>query len=211
MRMLVCSINEEEKYDGRGKNATGRGCKIQKILHDFCPNSMAVAAAPLKDRVFKIGILNIGSSAPAAEICAGQHNRLLRRQHCSSLCSQSEGHEHVANMTNALRHDFVRFLAVFGRHNIRPPHFASKVSYSASPQTFAECLRSAFCCYAAMLFGSKPRRVFLDLEPPTRQNAHLSSAQNAAQRKVAPFLYLEEPPKGGRTIAKLSFEARREA
>ena len=31
----------------------------------------------------------------------------LRRQHCSSLCSQSEGHEHVANMTNALGHDFV--------------------------------------------------------------------------------------------------------
>ena len=24
---------------------------------------------------------------------AGQHNRLLRRQHCSSLCLQSEGHE----------------------------------------------------------------------------------------------------------------------
>ena len=131
---------------------------------------MAVAAAPLKDRVFKIGILNIGSSAPAAEICAGQHNRLLRRQHCSSLCSQSEGHEHVANMTNALRHDFVGFLAVFGRHNIRPPHFASKVSYSASPQTFAECLHSASCCYAAMLFGSKPRRVFPGFRTPYATN-----------------------------------------
>uniref|UniRef100_UPI00402526A0 hypothetical protein n=1 Tax=Alloprevotella sp. TaxID=1872471 RepID=UPI00402526A0 len=54
-----------------------------------------------------------------------------------------------ANMTNALAHDFVGFLAVFVRHNIRPPHFASKVSYSASPQTFAECLRSASCCYVA--------------------------------------------------------------
>ena len=109
MRVLVCSINEEEKYDGRRKDATGWVLKIQKILHDFCPNSMAVAAAPLKDRVFKIGILNIGSSAPAAEICAGQHNRLLRRQHCSSLCSQSEGHEHVANMTNALRMTLLDF------------------------------------------------------------------------------------------------------
>ena len=69
--------------------------------------------------------------------------RFLRRQHCSSLCSQSEGHEHVANMANALAHDFVGFLAVFGRHNIRPPHFASKVSYSAAPQTFAEGSRSA--------------------------------------------------------------------
>ena len=38
---------------------------------------------------------------------------------------------------------------MFGRHNIRPPHFASKVSYSASPQTFAECSRSASCCYVA--------------------------------------------------------------
>ena len=196
---------------GGRKERDRLGVKIQKILHDFCPNSMAVAAAPLKDKVFKIGILNIGSSAPAAEICAGQHNRLLRRQHCSSLCSQSEGHEHVANMTNALRHDFVGFLAVFGRHNIRPPHFASKVSYSASPQTFAECLHSASCCYAAMLFGSKPRRDFSGFSPPTRQVAHLSSTQNAAQRKVAPFLYLEKPPEGGRTIAKLSFEARRKA
>ena len=87
--------------------------------------------------LLKIGILKISGSALAAEICIGPHNRLLRRQHCSSLCSQSEGHEHVANMTSALAHDFVGFLAVFGRHNIRPPHFASKVSYSASPQAFA--------------------------------------------------------------------------
>ena len=47
-------------------------------------------------------------------------------------------HEHVANIANALAHDFVGLLAVFGRHNIRPPHFASKVSYSASPQTLAK-------------------------------------------------------------------------
>jgi len=30
------------------------------------------------------------------------------------------------------------FQLVLVRHNIRPPHFASKVSYSASPQTFAK-------------------------------------------------------------------------
>ena len=87
----------------------------------------------------------IGSSVLAAEICTGPHNRLLRRQHCSSLCSQSEGHEHVANMASALGHDFVGFLAVYSRHNIRGPHFACKVSYSASPQTFAECSRDAPC------------------------------------------------------------------
>ena len=98
-------------------------------------------------------------------------NRLLRRQHCSSLCLQSEGHEHVANIASALGHFFVGFLAVFGRHNIPSPHFASKVSYSASPQTFAECSRSASCCCAAsaLLLGQKPRRVFLDFEHPIRQ------------------------------------------
>ena len=95
--------------------------------------------------VFKIEILKLGGSSLAAEICA-EHNRLLRRQHCSSLCSQSEGHEPVANMPSALGHDFVEFLAVFGRHNIRPPHFASKVSYSASPQPFAKCPRIVPYC-----------------------------------------------------------------
>jgi len=69
-------------------------------------------------------------------------------------------------MPSALGHDFVEFLAVFGRHNIRPPHFASKVSYSASPQTFTECSRSTSCCYAALLFDPKPRRDFLDFENP---------------------------------------------
>ena len=61
--------------------------------------------------VFKIEILKLGGSSLAAEISAGSHNRLLRRQHCSSLCSQSEGHEHVANMTSALGHCFVGFSA----------------------------------------------------------------------------------------------------
>ena len=54
--------------------------------------------ADLKGGVFKIGILKVSGSALAAEICTGPHNRLLRRQHCSSLCSQSEGSEHVAKM-----------------------------------------------------------------------------------------------------------------
>ena len=75
--------------------------------------------AALSGRVFKIEISKVSGSALAAEICTDPHNRLLRRQHCSSLCSQSEGHEHVANMTNALGHDFVGF-SVLGRHNIRP-------------------------------------------------------------------------------------------
>ena len=65
-----------------------------------------------------------------------QHNHLLRHQHCSSLCSQSEGHEHVANMTNALGHDFVGFSTRAWPPQYSPPHFARKVSYSASPQGF---------------------------------------------------------------------------
>ena len=62
-----------------------------------------------KGRVFKIELSKVSGNALAAEICTGPHNRLLRRQHCSSLCSQSEGHEHVANITSALGHDFIGF------------------------------------------------------------------------------------------------------
>ena len=42
------------------------------------------------------------------------------------------------------------FQLVLGRHNIRPPHFASKVSYSASPQASAKCSRDAPCSDAAL-------------------------------------------------------------
>ena len=58
----------------------------------------------------------------------------MRRQHCSSLCLQSEGHEHVANMISALGHNLVIFQPMLGRRNIHPPHFASKVSYSAGAE-----------------------------------------------------------------------------
>ena len=121
------------------------------------------ATAPLKGREFKIGISKVSGSVLAAEICTGPHNRLLRRQHCSSLCSQSEGHEHVANMISALGHNFVEFSARAWPHQPSPPpHFASKVSYSASPQASAKCPRGAPFSDAAfaMLFGSKPRRDF---------------------------------------------------
>ena len=66
-------------------------------------------------------------------------------KHCSSLCSQSEDHEHVANMVNALGYNLVIFQPMLGRRNIRPGHFASKVSYSASPQGIVECSRIAPC------------------------------------------------------------------
>ena len=46
-------------------------------------------------------------------------------QHCSSLCSQSEGHETLADICGA---------AALNQN--RPPHFASKVSYSAGAAKF---------------------------------------------------------------------------
>ena len=96
----------------------------------------------------KIEISKICGSALAAEICTGPHNRLLRRQHCSSLCSQSEGHEHVANMTSALGHNFVGFLA-----RAWPPQYSSPSLCERSElQCFAPGLRQMFaqwplhCC-----------------------------------------------------------------
>ena len=64
------------------------------------------------------------------------------------------------------------FQPVLGRHNIRPPHFASKVSYSASPQTSAKCPRDAPCSDAtfAMLFAPKPRKDFYEFYPPPYLN-----------------------------------------
>ena len=88
-----------------GGDCAGKNC-LRPSMGKPCSGQDA-----LSGRVFKIEISKVSGSALAAEICTGQHNRLLRRQHCSSLCSQSEGHEHVANMTNALGHDFVGFSA----------------------------------------------------------------------------------------------------
>ena len=78
-------------------NAGGRSLKSSKIVgptHYF--------------RVFKIEY-KYWCSALVAEICAGPHNRLLQRQHCRSLCLQSEGHEHIANMASALGQTFLDF------------------------------------------------------------------------------------------------------
>ena len=133
-------------------------------------------------RVFKIEILKISGSALVAEICTDPHNRLLRRQHCSSLCSQSEGHEHVANMA------LLDFQPVLGRHNLRPPHFASKVSYSASPQASAKCSRDAPCSDAALacyLLKNEPNFSWiLNTQPntaltscPIQGRPHLSKPQ----------------------------------
>ena len=135
-----------QKTEDFGEKGVGRSegmkdkCKVGS-LNIFC---IQTTYLPL---------LNIGSIALAAEICAGSHHRLLRRQHCSSLCLQSEGHEYVANMVSALAHDFVRFLAVFGRHNIRPPSL---------------CEQSELQCFAAEF-----RRMFALRLLLQRRNCHV--------------------------------------
>ena len=56
-------------------------------------------ASALESRALKIQRKSSLAVAPSQrKFALRQHKHLLRRQHCSSLCSQSEGHEHVANM-----------------------------------------------------------------------------------------------------------------
>ena len=115
-----------------------------------------------KGRVFKIELSKVSGSALAAKICTGPHNRLLRRQHCSSLCSQSEGHEHVANMTKALGHNFVGFST-----RAWPPQFSlPSLCEQSELQCFAPGLRqmSARCpllrCRLRYVIWLNPTQIF---------------------------------------------------
>ena len=153
-----------------------------KALEADC-NAERMASA-LESRALKIQRKSSLAVAPSQRKFALRgHNHLLRRQHCSSLCSQSEGHEHVTNRTNALEHDFVGFPVRAWPPQYSPPHFASKVSYSAAPQTFAECSRGASCCSAAPPYYLAQNRaeIFLDFEHPIYQavNAIANSPQKA--------------------------------
>ena len=123
-------------------------------------------------RVLKIQIIQgwkRGDSALAAEFCTGPHNRLLRRQHCSSLCSQSEGHEHVANLTSALGHNFVGFLARAWPPQYSPPSLCEQ----SELQCFAPGLRQMSArfplqlCRTAMLFALITAQRFFWIFPPT--------------------------------------------
>ena len=142
-------------------------------------------ASTLGGRALKIQRKSSLAVAPSQrKFALRQHNHLLRRQHCSSLCSQSEGHEHVANMTNALEHDLVGLSARAWPPQYSPPHFASKVSYSASPQGFvapyylAKTL-SFFENLNTLPFrgavASLPILIFLDFEHPTSKVKFRSS------------------------------------
>ena len=111
---------------------------------------------PFSGWAFKIEVSKVSGSALAAEICTGPRNHLLRRQHCSSLCSQSEGYEHVANMTKALEHDFVGF-------SVRawtPQYSSPSLCEQSELQCFAPELRRT-------LLFSKKRKDFLNFEHPT--------------------------------------------
>ena len=146
-----------------------------KALEADC-NAERMASA-LESRALKIQRKSSLAVAPSQrKFALRQHNHLLRRQHCSSLCSQSEGHEHVANMTNALGHDFVGFSARAWPPQYSPTHFASKVSYSASPQGFVAPYYLAKTQFYFENLNTLPFRgavaslpilIFLDFKRPT--------------------------------------------
>ena len=130
-------------------------------------------------RVLKIQIiqgLQRSDSALAAEFCTGPHNRLLRRQHCSSLCSQSEGHEHVANMVSALAHDFVGFLA-----RVWPPQYSSP---SLCKQSELQCCASGFRrMFAWRLLSLHRKRLAIWLKTPQRFSWILNTLPSRAWKK----------------------------
>ena len=154
-----------------------------KALEADC-NAERMASA-LESRALKIQRKSSLAVAPSQrKFALRQHNHLLRRQHCSSLCSQSEGHEHVANMTNALGHDFVVFSARAWPPQYSPPHFASKVSYSASPQGFVApyylaktqgFLENLNTLPFRGAVASLPILIFLDFKRPTSKVKFRSS------------------------------------
>ena len=140
----ACQRTREQTQANLGADATESGSRDERVWEQMRPrlppdsltgigsrrkdmgaqkadcNTERMASA-LESRALKIQRKSSLAVAPSQQKFAlRQHNHLLRRQHCSSLCSQSEGHEHVANMASALGHIFVGFLVVFVRHNIRP-------------------------------------------------------------------------------------------
>ena len=154
-------------------------------------------ASALESRALKIQRKSSLAVAPSQrEFALRQHNHLLRRQHCSSLCSQSEGHEHVANMTNALGHGFVVFSA-----RAWPPQYSSpSLCEQSELQCFAPGLRRT------LLFGknagffenlntlpfrgavaSLPILIFLDFEHPT-SNVKFRFSEVRPQTSEKPYV-----------------------
>ena len=150
-----------DKYRGRGK---GRVFKIQKIKVG------REATAPLKGRAFKIEISKVSGSALVAEICTDPHNRLLRCQHCSSLCLQSEGGRILwRTSTENPTKSCPRALAMFATCSW------PSLCEQSELQCFAPGLRQMFArcslqrCRSRLLFAQKRAEFFLDFEHPILQ------------------------------------------
>ena len=154
-----------------------------KALEADC-NAERMASA-LESRALKIQRKSSLAVAPSQrKFALRQHNHLLRRQHCSSLCSQSEGHEHVANMTNALGHDFVGFSARAWPPQYSPPSLCEQ----SELQCFAPRFRHTLLFSKRQVFfenlntlpfrgavASLPILIFLDFEHPTSKVKFRSS------------------------------------
>ena len=157
----ACQRTREQTQANLGADATESGSRDERVWEQMRPrlppdsltgigsrridlkaleadcNAERMASA-FESRALKIQRKSSLAVAPSQRKFALRgRNHLLRRQHCSSLCSQSEGHEHVANMTNALGHDFVGFSA-----RAWPPQYSSpSLCEQSELQCFAPGLR----------------------------------------------------------------------
>ena len=99
----------------------------------------------------------------SGDLCS--HNRLLRRQHCSSLCLQSEGHEHVANMSSVLGNYFVGFSS-----RAWPPQYSFP----------SLCEQSELQCFASALRQMSAHRPLVVSPRQYRLSAHVGADTTVA-------------------------------
>ena len=145
MQPVFCTRRGMDRERDSCERPTGDAWRLRPAY----PLALAKTKAA-KGRAFKIELSKVSDSALAAEICTGPHNRLLGRQHCSSLCSQSEGHEHVANMTSAFGHDFVGISA-----RAWPPQYSPP---SLCEQSELQCFAPGFRQMSGSLAERRLRR-----------------------------------------------------
>ena len=74
---------------------------------------------------------------------------------------------------------------MLGHHNIRPPHFASKVSYSASPHLLAQFLQ---CHYYVV--DSRPKVML----PSAEGNATFGREQRYQRPRIDDLLGISRKP-----------------
>ena len=110
--------------------------------------------------------------------------RRSEAQHCSSLCSQSEGNEYSGGQTRLKiqrRYALKRWPYSL---RVRGPHFASKVSYKAGAATddyVGQCktpLRGRCRLFANL--------IFMDFEHPTFQGQRRNLRRERPERAASP-------------------------